>query len=371
MKEYFVGQGNRIPRYQSILITRSEDGLGENLDIDSALSTWDASSNMVFLVPHFPLDVIEALKAVSVGSHSVLGCARTQWIDGSEILILDSARQQSTIALSGSVGPKGWLLHGMLSELDLDEPHFRDAFGRIADLPPTCFLLDFSNLSLDKVFGEISPQGTNVGPDWTCRAIRDFSSWITKRGLPHRLLIAMPRFFLAAQPFHDLVEQSRTTKSAFYAAQLFSDKYEFRVGYFEEIVQRTVPEYLRSLLSANSNALIHDIAAFLLSRQDQHCDKRDARQTLEAKDLLALSADLALSGFYEIALRLELLCSTLTLRKLRPERDVHSLVSLDLDLARHDAHNRQEYALVGGVERIPHALTLEQPKIGGSKLWLL
>lgn len=369
---YFVGQRKRIPRYQSILFTHSQEGLEEKLDIDAALSARDASSNSLFLVPHFRLDVLEILKALSfripVGLSSMLGFKQTQWIDGSEMLLLDSARQKRTIDLSSKVGPKGWLLHGMLNELELDESEFRNAFAQIADLPPTCFLVDFSNPSLDRLLGEISAPGTNAGPDWVCRAIENFSDWIGKPRPPHRLIIAMPRFFLAVKPFRDLVERARNAKSALFAAELFSEDYAFRLDSIEKILHRKIPECLRSLWLANSSALIYEMAAFLLRRLHENSNADTELQELSVGELLALSADLARSGFYEIAFRLELFCSTLKLRKLPPKRDVNSLVSLDLDLERQEGNDRKVCALVEGFERIPHALTREAPPIGNHRL---
>jgi formylglycine-generating enzyme required for sulfatase activity len=359
-KFYFHYERSRVPRFHSVRFTPANATSESALDVDQVLATIQKTSAVgpVIMVPHFAADVTETLKAMSV--QQTLPGRRVQWIDGNKLLNIDVYHRSRTAEFLGAVGSKGWLLHGMIGELDLTEAWFKDKFEFIRRIPSTLFLIEFAEANPKSLATDA------VHSNDVCSAIGDFCRWIKDCQLAHQVIVGFPRILRTVTPFDDLVGRALDNSQGFLAADLFSEAYENRIDYFKQLTGTPPPSLLRSLLAANSNSLLHEIAHFLHADSDDDAIPRI--QELGARDLLSLAGRLFRTGFYECAARLELYCQTSTFRDFDSFRKVSDLVDLELDLMPHARQNKPIFSIVEGFQRLPQSISREDSESGHTSL---
>jgi hypothetical protein len=300
----------------------------------------------VLLCPFGPHGTQSTAKSSSMSIDTVYN----QWIRESRtsdplILILDFAADipQMMLAISHSLPDAQWIRGDFL--MNLGEVGSDQRIDSIIDSisQPTIFFIDFSTVRPTKIFSLLDARGTSALA--FNRTLSAFCELASSHG--HRMIIGLPHFML----YLFNIEEIKSHKPyVFKSADLFSDGYNERLQYCQELLGKDRPlnAEFHSLVRVNSIALPRAIATFLSALPEGvslniHPDNPSGIRTL-----IELAQKLTEEGFYEVAYRLEVYCRTL--------RQQQGLISLDADVHLTSPSQIEEEAIVGcikGLEKLP------------------
>jgi formylglycine-generating enzyme required for sulfatase activity len=231
------------------------------LSVEAIRAAW---REPLALVTDFPLDAELSLAALADAGEPVL------WIAGESLLAPDPPER-----FAGA-----------------------DDARKLADLPPSLLLVDFSAVRPESAYDE---QGR------VAELLQALLAWAETKG--HRVALGLPRYVL---PHLDLDSPHRWSGHVYRAAELFSHRYAHHAERCERLLKAALPlrEVLFPLLSANSVSLSRH-AAELLARTSR---RRPRTEPDEIALAIRIARGLVRRGFYEIAYRLEVYCRTRSAR---------------------------------------------------------
>lgn len=355
----------------STRIQRTSGGFGDLLDAAQIFEQWAARKSVeepLVLILHFAPDVRQTLLSISqqteAPQHEPLWPAQNvRWVRGDVLINRSNQEVRRNERLANA---KRLISLGVFEEIPAIPEALDRAIRVLSKLPPTLFLLDFSQVRPDMVYPTASDGASNHDLPYVGKVLAEFCAWTAS--LEHRVVIGLPRLMMGLP---DIAEVYSGSPWTFVSAELFSQQYKDRAQRCDQRLGGDGPldGALRLLLSANSSALLDSVAEFLASLEGGASPHTHADDLSSLPTLIQLARWLTQRGFYEIAYRLEVFCRILGQQR--------GLISLDADVAFEPAHQRMKDRIVGlihGAEKTPavvkHGVLTGEPGAGKTTVLL-